>query len=285
MSPEPLILSGDFNFHMDVPSDVDARVFSDLPTSMGLKQHVTVPTHISGHTLDLLITREHDPVICSAPVANRYLSDHASTLCTLNSPKPGHVVKEISYRKLKSTDFDSLRSNLEKSELCTRDFSSLCELTSSYNSTLSSLLDKHAPLKKKTVISRQRVPWFNSDIRGAIRARRRAQRKWRNTNSQQDLRAFKVALNHTTYLMNKARRDYFSKLIAENSSNQRKLFRTTNSLLFEPTDVSFPNHIPPDDLANNFGNYFERINDSLDTLQSSEPLDGDGDASADNMGA
>ena len=119
--------------------------------------------------------------------------------------------------------------------------------------------------------------------------RRRADRKWHNTNSQQDLRAFKVAHNHTTYLMNSARRDYFSNLIAENSSNQRKLFRTTNSLLFEPTDVSFPDHIPPDDLANNFGNYFvqkiERINDSLDALQSSGPLDSDGDASADNMGA
>ena len=48
-------------------------------------------------------------------------------------------------------------------------------------------------------------------------------------------------------------------------------------------------HIPPDNLAYNFGNYFvqkiERINDSLDALQSSESLDGDDDASADNMGA
>ena len=242
-----------------------------------------------GHTLDLLITREHDPVICSAPVADRYLSDHASMLCTLNSLKPGHVVKELSYRKLKSFDLDSLRSDLEKSELCTRDFSYLCQLMSSYNSTLSSLLDKHAPPLKKKVISRQRVTWFNSDIKGAIRARRRAERKWRNTNFQQHLRAFKVARNHTAYLMNSARLDYFSNLIAENSSNQRKLFRTTNSLLFAPTDVSFPDHIPPDDLANNFGNYLvqkiELINDSLDALGSSEPLVGDSDASADNMGA
>ena len=89
--------------------------------------------------------------------------------------------------------------------------------------------------------------------------------------------------------MNSARRDYFSNLIAENSSNERKLFRTTNSLLFEPSDVPFPDHIPPDDLANNFGNYLvqkiELINDSLDALRSSEPLDGDSDASADNMDA
>ena len=60
-------------------------------------------------------------------------------------------------------------------------------------------------------------------------------------------------------------------------------------MILEPTDVSFPDHIPPDDLANNMGYYFvlkiERINDSLDALQSTEPLDGDGDAPADNMGA
>ena len=57
--------------------------------SMGLKQHVNVPTHVSGHTLDLMITREHDPVISSVPVADRYLSDHASVLCSLNNAKPG----------------------------------------------------------------------------------------------------------------------------------------------------------------------------------------------------
>ena len=40
LSPESLILSGDFNFHIDVGSDADAGVFSDLLTSMGLKRHV-----------------------------------------------------------------------------------------------------------------------------------------------------------------------------------------------------------------------------------------------------
>ena len=81
LCPESLIFVGDFNFHMDVPSDPDARTFLDLLTSMGLKQHVSVPTHISGHTLDLVITRAQDPVVCSIPVADRYLSDHASVLC------------------------------------------------------------------------------------------------------------------------------------------------------------------------------------------------------------
>ena len=68
LSPESLILTGDYNFHVDVEDDPDARAFLDLLASMGLKQHVNVPTHVSGHTLDLMITREHDLVISCVPV-------------------------------------------------------------------------------------------------------------------------------------------------------------------------------------------------------------------------
>ena len=178
--------------------DPDARAFLDLLASMGLKQHVNVPTHVSGHTLDLMITREHDPVISSVPVADRYLSDHASVLCSLNSEKPDCVAKIIRYRQLRAIDFDALREDVEKSELCTREYSDLNELTSSYNSTLTSLLDKHAPMKEKVVVCRQRLPWFNSEIKCAIRTRRKAERKWRRTKSQQDFRAFKGARNRAT---------------------------------------------------------------------------------------
>ena len=198
LSPESIILTGDYNFHVDVEGDPDARAFLDLLASMGLKQHVNVPTHVSGHTLDLMITREHDPVISSVPVADRYLSDHASVLCSLNNAKPDCVAKIIRYRQLRAIDFDALREDVEKSELCTREYSDLNELTSSYNSTLTSLLDKHAPMKEKVVVCRQRLPWFNSEIKCAIRTRRKAERKWRRTKSQQDFRAFKGARNRAT---------------------------------------------------------------------------------------
>ena len=79
-------------------------------------------------------------------------------------------------------------------ELCTREYSDLNELTSSYNSTLTSLLDKHAPMKEKVVVCRQRLPWFNSEIKCAIRTRRKAERKRRRTKSQQDFRAFKKSI-------------------------------------------------------------------------------------------
>ena len=51
--------------------------------SMGLKHHVNVPTHVSGHTLDLMITREHDPVISSVPVACEQQTHFRSSLLSL----------------------------------------------------------------------------------------------------------------------------------------------------------------------------------------------------------
>ena len=110
---------------------------------------------------------------------DRFISDHAAVLCQLDSVKPCTAVKEISYRQLKSIDMDALRADLTTSELCTNVFTDLDMMVSCYNSTLSSLLDKYAPLRTKSVANRKRVPWFNHKIK----ARRRAERKWRYSKS------------------------------------------------------------------------------------------------------
>ena len=51
--PVPILVAGDFNFHMDVSDDYEAIHMHDLLDSSSLDQHVTVPTHKCGHTLDL----------------------------------------------------------------------------------------------------------------------------------------------------------------------------------------------------------------------------------------
>ena len=84
------------------------------------------------------------------------------------------------------------------------------------------------------------VPWFSEDIREARRERRRAERKWRRSQCVRDLLEFKTKRNFTTYLMNEARRKFYSDFIVENSSNQRKLFSATKKLLNQGHDVPFP---------------------------------------------
>ena len=69
-------------------------------------------------------------------------------------------------------------ADLTTSELCTNVLTDLDMMVSCYNYTLSSLLDKYAPLRTKSVANRKPVPWFNHQIEDAIKARRRAEGKW-----------------------------------------------------------------------------------------------------------
>ena len=62
ITPEPLIITDDFNIHVNNTNDSDAGKFLDLLASLGLKQHVIGPIHEGGHTLDLVITRQYDQV-------------------------------------------------------------------------------------------------------------------------------------------------------------------------------------------------------------------------------
>ena len=140
---------------------------------------------------------------------------------------------------------------LTTSELCTNVFTDLDMMVSCYNSALSSLLDKYAPPRTKSVSNRKRVPCFNHKIKGAIKARRRGERKWRYSKSAQVLSVFKQKKNHAIYVMNQARCDYYTNHIQQNSSDQN----VTKSLLFDTNTASFL-RVDTVQLPNDFGNFF-----------------------------
>ena len=48
-----LMIVGNFNSHMDTDIDADTIRMCDVLSMYDLTQHVTVPTHVSGHTLSL----------------------------------------------------------------------------------------------------------------------------------------------------------------------------------------------------------------------------------------
>lgn len=58
-----LLIVDDFNIHVNSSSDSSATHFRDLLASFDLRKWVTTPTHASGHTLDLIITRNQCGVL------------------------------------------------------------------------------------------------------------------------------------------------------------------------------------------------------------------------------
>ena len=164
MTTEPLIMAGDFNIHVNVPSDNDAVRFLDLLSSMGLQQHNDFSTHVSGNTLDLLITRSSDSRLIRDVQPDTYFSDHCLVLFSINSSKPQLSRKEVSYGKTKAINATAFMEDLSASRLCQDPPSQLDK-----HITLAELLDRYAPLKTKTVTVRPQVPWYSDEIREAKR--------------------------------------------------------------------------------------------------------------------
>ncbi len=54
--PHEFFITGDFNLHLDDLNDPHTKQFLTLLDSANLKQHVSFPTHLDNHTLDLVIT-------------------------------------------------------------------------------------------------------------------------------------------------------------------------------------------------------------------------------------
>ena len=256
MCNELLLICGDFNIHMDVPSDADTIRLKDLLNSMGLVQHVKRPTHIHGHTLDLIITRHADDIVDGEPLPERYFSDHAAVICKLSVAKPPLRIKHAEYRKLKSIDITKLKEDIRNFQLYQDPPNDLNMLLDCYNTTLRSPLDDHAPVCSRHVSTRPRPPWFNEDIIQARRDRRKAERRWRASGLQADLVVFKAKRNYVIHLMNEARCTYYKEFIDENSSDQSKLFRASKSLLNLQADKSLLPHTDASVLANEMGEYF-----------------------------
>ena len=112
-----MLVSGDFNFHLDDSSDANAREFMELMVTFGLLQHITTPVHVSKLILDLIISQSSNDINAFPPKLT-HISNHCFTACQLSLPGPNILVKEVSYWKFKQTDMDNFRSDTASSVLC-----------------------------------------------------------------------------------------------------------------------------------------------------------------------
>ena len=90
------VILGDFNFRINDPTDTHAAKFKALTEQFNLIQHVSIPTHDAGNTLDLVLTRD-DLSVSSIFTDHSVKSDHSAVLFTISCASPGVVKKSITY--------------------------------------------------------------------------------------------------------------------------------------------------------------------------------------------
>jgi hypothetical protein len=203
-----------------------------------------------------VITRSSEAVVKNIHTHAALMSDHNPITFNIETKKPGSVKKTISYRKLKDIDQNLFKQDIQMSDLASYSSEDVGSLVKQYNSTLTNILDDHAPLITKQVTLRPNTPWYTEELQVAKQCRRKAERRWiatRLTIHLDILRAMRVRVNR---LCQDAKSKYYHDKIARCNKDQKTLFKFTKVLLNKKNNRSLPTFKSEEILANSFADYF-----------------------------
>ena len=289
---EEILIVGDLNFHVDIKNDHDAEHFIDTLKACGLQQHVHEPTHVLGHTLDLVINRDTSQTVSNIVVSDPALVDHAGKLTrdhfavgfmtTLTKPAP--IQKTISFRKLQAIDIEAFKQDIMISPSLCSTSGTVEDLVQAYSEGLSLLIDKHAPIRTKTITQRPNCPWYSDELHEAKHLRRKLERRWRKSRLTVDHQIYRDQCIVMNKLLKRTRQTYYSDKIIECGRDQKGIFKVAKHLLGDTGCPSLPSTAPPSELTEIFSNFFtEKILTIRRGLQSDEEPEPEDNESHINM--
>ena len=201
-------------------------------------------------------------------VGGAILSDHAPVSFSMPYRKPVPRRKEVMLRNIKDIDLDSFRTDISQSTLCTDPPDNIADLVDQYNTTLSNVLNTHAPARRKVITIKHQSPWYTEAIHKAKRKRRRAERQWRSTHLAIHLEIYRAVCAEVTKHCRQAKQDYYCQKIEESGSDQRKIFQIANELMNKTKDTTLPSTSSSKELAEKFADFFTdkiaKIRDSFE---------------------
>lgn len=133
----------------------------------------------------------------------------------------------VTFRKLRSTDVESLCGDIRDSCLLDDSSDDLNALVQQYGNTLSLILDKHAPIKQRHVIVHPSTPWYNQDVALYKNRRRRLDRKWRLSRLECDRKNYVNQCLVVNNLIHTLKPNYYKEIIQERSGDQNLLQKET----------------------------------------------------------
>ena len=265
-----VILTGDFNIHVNKPNDPKAKKLLAILDTFNLIQHIQEPTHNCGNTLDLLITQKNTKL--KDFTVSTQLSDHNNIIFTLDVKKPEPIRKLVTNRQIKNIDITSFKNDIKQLFSFNIESSSspqvLNNLVDTFNSS-ADVLDKHAPLITRQVTIRDPTPWTTHEIRPEKQKRRKLERKWKKTNLQVDYDNFKSQRNKLSSILKMKKVEHINKFINEHKNDSKRLFNVFKRNTSGPLDTPFPHGKSDIMLAQDFSKYFsdkiDRIRKDLDS--------------------
>ena len=142
---------------------------------------------------------------------------------------PKHVRKQISVRAIRRIKDDAIVKDLDKFSIDQRcvDVDTMVEM---YDRFLSELLDKHAPLKKITVVDRPLNEWMTNNILALKAIRRKNELNWRKTRITINFNIYYDSCMAVKKAISIRKAELMEQKVINCEGDQKKLFSLIHSL-------------------------------------------------------
>ena len=172
---EKLVICGDFNYWLDNPSlKPCTNEFISLLDINNISNYVQVPTHISGHILNLVLTPVGVDLVNRVEVSpiDHRISDHALITFELDVVGPATYSEKITFRSYRGLNVREAASIIENDLLTTAvESQTSVQHVDSYNMGFTLLRDQFCPLITKEIRVRDDAEWYDYRVLSLHRER------------------------------------------------------------------------------------------------------------------
>ena len=176
---------GDLNIHVNNLEDPDNILLQNWLKAFGMINHVTFPTHTSGNTLDLVLSKHKQQLQILSVQPGLSVSDHTKVFVHVDMVKPALTRSVISVRRLNTMQLEDFSAELGKLQAKLEVIYDPDHLASQYSKGLAEILDNLAPSKKVMTTKLPQFPWYDNKSSQLKRAVRLLERRWRHCKTSQ----------------------------------------------------------------------------------------------------
>jgi hypothetical protein len=257
-----LVIAGDFNIDVHSKS-AQTSDFLNLIEAFDLSQHVTSATNDAGHTIDLVLSRHHVPIeTCKVGPG---VADHLCVLFSLRlapniNESPVQTKVSRAYHRI---DFESFQDNLFQNVTGPMLWSvntfhpCITDLLGFFNSSITQVLDHHAPQQIKTIKKKKSASHlFSYELVVSRRKLRRSEKRWRLSHSLPDRQMYQSLKASHSRTVVKVKKEYVTRCLNDNQCKPRSLWAQLNILSGRTSSPILPQNIPSETLAQCFMDFF-----------------------------
>ena len=233
--------------------------FTDMCEALGLQQHVTQSTHISGHILDLVIAKYDNSFVIDQIIHDTYFLDHNALIIKNKIPRTPMIECATKFRNWKKVSILELGEKLYQLNWDGIDNDTdLDDALEYFVTKLNEALEDVIPEKTAKVKTHRSQPWISKILKTSKKYTRNCERVWWKYKQLHQPEAFKVARNKYFRLIHVIRKGYYQEEFMKHKGDSKafyNLFQNWQAVKKTTILIDQPRGVEP---AEEFSKFFSK---------------------------